>query len=84
MIGKYRMHEENVQIRGMIRNDHIRSLWKLTVLYPSDAIKAKNAHHPTPCNKDPKAFFLPRIITQNNQHERVEDECEYHKNKSHV
>lgn len=78
------MHKENVQIRGVVRNDHIWTFGQLAFLHFSYAIKAENTHHPTPENKDPKTLFLPGFIAKNNQHERIKKDRKDRKDDSHV
>lgn len=59
-----RIHEENVEIRGVIRNNQVRSIRKFhffDAMYPN---QAENSHHVTPNDVNRETPFLPGSTAQ--------------------
>jgi hypothetical protein len=48
MIRKQRVHEENIQIRGMVGDDNVWPIWSWRIQYLSGGIETKNTHTPAP------------------------------------
>lgn len=81
MFWKNGVHDKNVEIRRVIRNNQIRSFWKTLLTNWVYSYQTQDSHSKTPNHIDRKTPSSPRNFLKGNKNEWVEKQQGNHKNQ---
>jgi len=73
------MHQKDIQIGGMIGDNHIGPIGERCCVHSLHRVHAENAHQPTPKYKKSEAVLFPFWIEEYYKKERIKHKCKHTK-----
>jgi len=84
MFGQNGIHEKNVQVGRMVRNNDVRPIRKGAIFHLFHVVKTSKTHDPAPQNEQLKTQFFPFRTNENCKKKGIKDYGENGKNHSNI